>query len=179
MDLRTMNGPVKGARIAAIGLAAVMVTSTVGAVMAGSNPSSRTIDPVGTWAVQVTLRDCDTNQPLGPPFNTLVTLHEGGTVSESAASLAFAPGQRTPGHGSWQRVGKRTYDQRFITLILFDTTPDFPRTPGFFAGWSTISSRVTFSDADHSTSTGTNEFYKADGTLYRSGCSSATAERFQ
>ena len=62
--------------------------------------------PVGTWAVQVTLRDCATNAPLGPPFNSLVTFHDGGTLSESAGSLAFAPGQRSPGHGTWtQRAG--------------------------------------------------------------------------
>ena len=41
---------------------------------------------VGTWTVQVTLRDCTTGAPLGPAFNSLVTFHGDGTVSESAAN---------------------------------------------------------------------------------------------
>jgi len=43
-------------------------------------------------------------------------------------------------------------------------------TPGFFAGWVTIAHTLELGDADHGTSYGTNEFYKADGTLYRTGC---------
>jgi hypothetical protein len=34
-------------------------------------------------------------------------------------------------------------------------------------------------DADHVTSVGTNAFYKTDGTLYRTGCSTATGQRFE
>ena len=57
--------------------------------------------------------------------------------------------------------------------------PALPITPGFFAGSATVTHRFVLSDPDHATSSGTNEFYKADGTLYRSGCSTAVAQRFQ
>jgi hypothetical protein len=103
---------------------------------------------VGAWTIQVTLRDCTTNAPLGPPFNSLVTFHRGGTLSESAASLAFAPNQRSSGHGVWIHQEGHTYLQRMVALILFDTpsnlpgtpgfNPSLPVSPGFFAGWQTV-----------------------------------------
>ena len=113
---------------------------------------------VGTWTVQVTLRDCATSAPLGPPFNSLVTFHGDGTLSESAGSLAFAPGQRSPGHGAWTRKRGHTFRQEMIALILFDTEPNLPGTPtfdptkpvspGFFAGWQTVTHTVRFTAAD-------------------------------
>jgi hypothetical protein len=142
----------------------------------------------GAWFVRVTLRNCDTNAPLGS-FNSLVTFHDGGTISETTSSPGFAIGQRSPGHGNWDFAGHHTYGQRMISLINFDTaanlpgTPGFnpalPVTPGFFAGWVTITHTLTLTDANHASSSGTNEFYKADGTLYRAGCSTAEATRFE
>jgi len=144
---------------------------------------------VGPWMVQVTLRDCTTGAALGPAFNSLVTFQSGGTISESAGSTAFAPGQRGPGHGTWTDLGSQYYTQRMIAQIVFDTpanlpgTPGFdptkPVTPGFFAGWSVITHVLNVTDVDHASSFGVNQFYKADGTAYRSGCSSATALRFE
>jgi hypothetical protein len=143
----------------------------------------------GAWTVQVTLRDCSTGAPAGPSFNSLVTFHGDGTISETAGSLAFAPGQRSPGHGDWTRIGRYTYRQRMVALVLFDTpanlpgTPTFdpslPTGPGFFAGWSVVTHTLTLTDANHAVSAGGNEFYKANGELYRRGCSSATALRFE
>ena len=113
---------------------------------------------VGTWTVQVTLRDCQTSAPLGPPFNSLVTFHRGGTVTETAGSLAFAIGQRSAGHGTWTRNSARTFGQKMVALILFDTLPNLPGTPGFdptrpvspgfFAGWQTVNHTVQLVDSD-------------------------------
>lgn len=154
---------------------------------AGAAHASSLFGLVGAWTVQVTLRDCTTNAPLGPAFNSLVTFHADGTISEAAASLAFAPGQRSPGHGVWSFKRNLTFKQEMISLVLFDTTPNLPGpgfdpskpvSPGFFAGWVTVSHTVRFTGADAIESTGTNRFYKANGELYRSGCSSATGQRF-
>ena len=144
---------------------------------------------VGTWAVQVTLRNCATNAPLGPSFNSLVTFHRGGTLSESAGSLAFAIGQRSSGHGTWTREEGDTFSQRMVALILFDSAPNLPGTPGFnpaapvspgfFAGWQTVSHTVRLTGDDRLMSSGTNAFYRTNGELYRSGCSTAVGERFQ
>jgi hypothetical protein len=157
---------------------------------AWAQPDTLTAGPslVGTWTVQVTLRDCATNAPLGPPFNSLVTFHGDGTLSEAPGSLAFAPGQRSPGHGTWTPKRAHTYRQEMIALILFDTEPNLPATPtfdptkpvspGFFAGWQTVSHTVRFTGVDQIASSGTNSFYKMNGELYRSGCSTATGQRF-
>jgi hypothetical protein len=168
-------------------LAGVLLAAAGGTAIAQSgDDESRRV--VGAWSVQVTLRDCQTNTPLGPPFNSLVTFHAGGTLSESAGSLAFAPGQRSAGHGTWTRQGG-SYVQDVVALLLFDTSanlpgtptfnPSLPASPGFFAGWQTITHTVTLVDSDHLTSAGTNAFYKLNGDLYRIGCSTAVAQRFE
>jgi hypothetical protein len=132
----------------------------------------------GTWFVQVTLRNCATNAALGS-FNSLVTFAPGGTLSESAGSLAFAPGQRSTGHGNWTHDGGHTYSQRIVALILFDTAPNPPVSPGFLKGWSTVTHTVELIDPDNLKSSGSNDFYDSNGQLYRSGCSTAIGERFE
>lgn len=173
-------------RAAVVTLTGVLLTAASGrtAIASGSRDGLE-----GAWTVQVTLRDCVTNAALGAPFNSLVSFHDGGTLSESAGSVAFAAGQRSPGHGIWTHEGTHTFLQRMIALILFDTpanlpgtpgfSPSLPVSPGFFAGWQTVTHTVRLSDGDHAASAGTNEFYKSDGTLYRTGCSTATLQRFE
>jgi hypothetical protein len=169
-------------------LAAALSTASLlaaGAPQAGTGSDSQL---AGTWIVEVTTRNCTTNAPTGAPFSSLVTFHRDGTISESAGSRAFAPGQRSTGHGSWSRLAGGMYGQRMIALVLFDTpanlpgTPGFdpaaPISPGFFAGWSVVSHTLHIDEDGRAVSAGTNEFYKADGTVYRAGCSTAVAQRF-
>jgi hypothetical protein len=173
--------------VAAIGLAIALFMMSGSTGLAQSKRSAtRNIE--GTWFVQITLRNCATNASLGS-FNSLVTFHDGGTITESTSSPAFAIGQRGPGHGDWAFEGDHLYSQRMVSLINFDTAPNLPGTPGFdptlpvspgfFAGWSEVTHMVKVTGRNHLTSAGTNEFYKADGTLYRSGCSTAVATRFE
>ena len=89
-----------------LGLAGALIAAAGGNTVIASESREGL---AGAWAVQVTLRDCATNAPLGPPFNSLVTFHRGGTISESAGSVAFAPGQRSSGHGTWTRQGRHTF----------------------------------------------------------------------
>jgi hypothetical protein len=174
--------------VAALALTVTLFAAPASMVVAQSEDPGKQPSLVGTWAVLVTLRDCTTSAPLGPPINSLVTFHHDGTLSETAGGLTFAPGQRSPGHGSWTRKREHTYRQEMIALILFDTPPNLPGTPtfdptrpvspGFFAGWVTVTHTVRFTDADHIASAGTNGFHNTSGELYRSGCSTATAQRF-
>jgi hypothetical protein len=133
----------------------------------------------GVWAVSITLRDCSTNAPLGPPFRALLTFHQGGTLSESAATAAFAPGQRTSGHGTWANTGGSTYTSRFVAAIIFETAPSPPASPGFLTGWQIISQTATLTDADHLTSVGQVQFYDVDGNVYRVACPTSVGERFK
>ena len=132
----------------------------------------------GVWAVQVTLRDCATTAPLGPVVRSIVTFHQDGTISESAGGAAFAPGQRSPGHGLWTHDGGNRFTQKMLALILFDSAPNLPVSPGFFAGWQTVTHTVEVT-GDTLTSSGTNAFFRVDRSQYRTGCSTATAERFK
>ena len=132
----------------------------------------------GVWGIQVTLRDCATTAPLGPPIRSIVTFHQDGTISESAGALAFAPGQRSPGHGVWTHEGGNRFVQKMLALILFDSAPNLPVSPGFFAGWQTVTHHVDVT-GDTLTSSGTNAFFRVDRSQYRTGCSTATAERFK
>lgn len=175
---------------AAVGsLTAVLVTGSIRIGVAQSTESGSDSGLAGSWMVDVTLRNCETDAPLGPAFPSLVTFHRGGTISESPGSLSFAVGQRSDGHGAWSHDQGRTYSQEVVALILFDTAPNLPGTPGFnpslpvspgfFAGWQTISHTIELSDPDHFTSAGTSAFYKSDGSLYRTGCSTAVGRRFK
>ena len=178
----------RGRVVAVVGVVAAvfMMAGTIGRAQSEESASKKGLQ--GTWLAQVTLRNCATNAPLGS-FSSIVTFHDGGSLSESTASPAFAIGQRGPGHGSWAPRGHHTYSQKMVNLINFDTAanlpgtpgfnPSLPVTPGFFAGWATVTQAITLSDADSATSSGTNVFYKADGTQYRTGCSTSVATRFE
>lgn len=167
---------------------AIAFVLAAGAAEAQSEGTASEKSLQGTWFVRVTLRDCATNGPLGS-FNSLVTFHRGGTVSESTTSPTFSIGQRGPGHGNWAFEENHRFSQRMVALINFDTPPNLPGTPGFnpslpispgfYAGWSAVTHIVQLVDQDHLISSGTNEFYKTDGTEYRSGCSTAVATRFE
>jgi len=178
-----------GRAAAVLGLAGALLMTSGRTGSAQSNNSASKNGLEGSWFVQVTLRDCATNAQIGLSFNSLVTFHRGGTISESTSSQAFAIGQRSDGHGNWASEGHHTFSQRMINLINFTTAQNLPGTPGFnptlavtpgfFAGWVTVAHTLELDDADHGTSYGTNAFYKADGTLYRTGCSTAVAVRFE
>lgn len=169
----------------------VVALASVATPLAQAQPDQSHPNPplVGVWSVQVTLRNCSTNAALGPAFNSLVTFHGDGTISETAGSVAFAPGQRTPGHGVWTRESRRTYSQRMIALLLFSTPPNLPGTPGFdpskpvspgfAAGGVAVEHTVTMADKDHLSSSGANAFYDLNGQVYRTGCSTAVGERIK
>jgi hypothetical protein len=144
---------------------------------------------VGTWMIQVTLRDCASGAPLGPAFPSLVTFHRDGTITEDPGSVAFAPGQRSSGHGTWTHQPGHTFAQEMIALVLFTTSPNLPSvpgfdpskpvSPGFFAGSSTVSHTIRLTGRDQVESSGTNRFYNSNGEVYRTGCSTAMGQRFE
>jgi hypothetical protein len=141
-----------------------------------SAAQARTVE--GVWYVQVTIRDCATGVALAPVVNSLVTFAAGGTLHESAGGAGFAPGQRSDGHGTWMHKGGPTYDQRFVSMINFATAPGTGG-PGFEAGWIKVQHTVEMIDADHIESVGGNSFYRLNGEVYRTGCSTATGTRFE
>ena len=164
------------ARLVRFGVMAGVVASLLAAVQTPLSADGKTVE--GVWIVQVQQRDCPTQQIRGT-FYSLVTFVDGGTMYESPGGVAFAPGQRSSGHGKWTRLGDSTFRMHVVAQILFTTPPNLPTSPGFEAGWQTIDHVVTLSDPDHGTSTGGAEFYRSSGELYRTTCSTAVMTRFE
>lgn len=132
----------------------------------------------GVWAMTITLRDCGSGAPLGPPFRSMLTFHAGGTVSETPAGTTFAIGQRANGHGVWRHLGGRTFSTRILAMILFDTSPP-PPAPGVLAGWQLIAATFTLADSGRLDLTARTEFFDLNRQVYRAACPTGTAERFR
>lgn len=160
-------------------LSLVLATLIPGEAVFAEDLRSRPRALEGVWAMSLQLRDCTTEAPLGPPFRSLLTFHRGGTVSESPGTLQFAPGQRPPAHGVWRYLGGNTFSNRLVAMVLFDTPPNPPSSPGFLAGSQIIDSKATLIDADHLTITATVQFLDLNGQMYRKACPAGTATRFK
>ena len=74
----------------------------------------------------------------------------------------------------WHHEAGQTFSQKFTGLINFTTVPNFQE-----AGWQVVQQSGVLLDRDTLSSAGTNAFYRIDGTLYRSGCSTARGRRFE
>jgi hypothetical protein len=162
-----------------LALTVTLLAGVGGSGFAQSNYSdSNGLRIEGTWLVQVTLRNCASGAPIGS-VNSIVTFAPGGTVIETPGGASAATGQRSDGQGFWTHAAGRTYTQRFVALIRFDTAPNPPASPGFLAGWQTVTHTVELVDADNLSSSGTNEFFDVNGNSYRRGCSTAVGRRFE
>jgi hypothetical protein len=134
----------------------------------------------GTWRVQVQSYNCQTNAPIGKPFASLLAFADGGTMSETTMNPAFAPGQRTSGFGVWSHEGRHIYSAKSVAFLLFTTPPNPPMSPGFTAGTQTITQNIEFKDGpDQFASEARVEFADTTGTVYRSGCATATTQRLE
>jgi hypothetical protein len=159
----------------AAGIAVVAIILTASRVGAqSSEPSGGALQ--GTWVVEVSLRNCQTNAVL-TSFPSLLAHAQGGTSVEVPNTRGFAPGQRTNGLGVWWHERDKTYRAQIVALINFETPPNPPVSPGFLAGWQTITTTIKMLDRDRYESVGSVEFYDANGQLYRTGCSSGAGQR--
>lgn len=131
---------------------------------------------VGTWRMTVTLYDCTTGTAR-PPFRSMVSIAEGGILTETTASPAFQPDQRSPGHGIWTAIDHHTYKFVSEAYILFTTEPT-PPAPGFQQGLQRITQTVKV-NGDQLTTDGSVEFFDVGGNLVSSGCGKAVGERME
>ena len=134
----------------------------------------------GVWGVVTQPVNCATNIPVGPPERGLLTFNQGGTFTDSSGGLAFAPGQRTAGHGNWAAAGGSTYTARLVAIIVFDTAPGTPAgSPGFQAGWLVSTNQLTLSGPDSFTATASVQFVDRTRNVYRNACATRVGERFR
>ena len=174
--------------VVSMGLTSMLIAAAFGQIVRADVDDENLGNLVGPWGVTVTLRDCATGSPQGS-FLSLVSFHRGGTLSESSGGVAFQPGQRSEGHGAWERLGRWTFSQHVIGLLRFSTAPNIPGTPtfdpakpdspGFSAGTQTISHMVRLTGANSFESAGTSAFFDSNGQSYRTVCSTAVGQRFE
>jgi len=129
---------------------------------------------VGTWRVQVTTFNC-VSGVKAPSFNSMLSFASGGTLTETTASPAFQPGQRSVGLGFWNDSNKNTFQAVSEAYILF-ATPANPPAPGLVRGTQRITQTIQVND-DQLTSNATIQFFDESGKELVKGCASATGER--
>jgi hypothetical protein len=135
---------------------------------------------VGTWAVQVQQYNCATEEPLGKPFQALLTFAEGGTMTGSTTNPGFAVGQRGTDQGIWSYEGHRNYKAKDISFLFYTTPAAPPASPGFLAGTQTLAQEIEFKGGhDEFSSDAKVEFADTTGAVYRQGCAWATAQRIK
>jgi hypothetical protein len=170
----------------AIGLAlAIALTTAAGPVVADGMNFDSTQAPsllVGTWRVTTTPYRCGTEQEF-PQFArlSLITFGAGGTIVEGSANPDFQPGQRSSGHGFWEREGRLSFHAVYEGFILFTSAVIPPATtPRYVRGSSRLDHGIEMQDADHWSSYASVTFFDVGGTVVPpSGCAKATAERMR
>ena len=132
------------------------------------NVPDRTI--VGVWLTTVTQRNCQTGDPVAPPFQGLLTFNEGGTMAEIGTSPG--PALRGPGHGIWE--ASNPFHPTFaFTFLRFN--PD-----GTFAGRNIVRQTASLAQSGNDfTTSGAVQVFDSNGNVVGMGCATSTATRFQ
>jgi hypothetical protein len=147
-------------------VAAGAETTTAPAQNSGSQ--DRTIE--GTWRVQITLRDCQSGNPLGDPFVSLVTYARGGTVT--AATARTSPALLGPFYGVWTHTGGHTFSS-VAQAFLFNPA-------GAWTGTQTLRQWIEFGDSpDDYSVNATIEIANPAGTVVTGGCATAVGARMK
>jgi len=163
------------ASLVAAGLGLMISGGVATTAAAASNDNSIPAKAlVGTWRVAITTFNCSTKVE-NPPFDSLLTFHDDGTMLEETSSLQFAAGQRTNGHGFWERMGKGAYRAVFEAFIMFPTAGP----PPLQRGRQRVDQGITMTSRDSFTSDASVTFFNASGTVLLSGCARASGVRFE
>jgi len=137
----------------------------------GSSPARASIE--GTYRTTIQPYNCATGQPAPvAPFKSILSFGRGGTLQEAPSNARFAPGQRVPGLGYWERTGPSDYNSVFEAFIVFDSA-DYKR------GLQRIEQFIVQVDADHWESEALVLFLDTNGTVLQTGCMRAKGERMK
>jgi len=125
----------------------------------------------GTWLVEITLKNCSTDAELAPPFTSLLTFTQGGTLTETTAAPAFFPAVRGPAHGVWSWTGNHQYRASMLALITLN---------GVLVKTQTITQKISIgSNGQDFASSATIQFASPKGEVIANGCASAIGIRFE
>ena len=169
MKIRTLKQTCSSALIV---IAALTVAFSFASAQAPERTmSERTIQ--GAWRTMVTPVNCQTGDPLGPPFPGLFTFNKGGTMSEYGIGPGSSPALRSPGHGVWEREhGWQNYSFTF-TFYRYDAS-------GVFIGSQKVTATLELgASGDEFTTQSVVQVLDVNGNVIATFCARAAGTRFE
>ena len=163
--------------LAIIGLTAVAATASADGVAYARAKSPSPIE--GTWVVSTSPYNCQTGVVFPFTIVSYITFGARGVLSEANSSPSFQPGQRSAGHGYWERTGTNSYRAVFQAFIQFTSVVSPPALPQYTRGSQRFEHGIVMSDNDHWSSTAIVSFQDEGSTTPRNGCAVSTAERLR
>lgn len=151
-----------GVVIAAAALSAGMDAATAGAA---KKPS-----PVGAWQVRVTPYNCASGvESTAAAFDSMITFHAGGTLTETTSNRTFQPGQRSVGLGYWEDTDRDFFRAVFQAFVQYDSAipapPAPPPAPVYTRGVQTVDQGIEMPDNDHFSGDARVTFRDVNGTI--------------
>ncbi|MBA2736463.1 MAG: hypothetical protein H0U50_06685 [Pyrinomonadaceae bacterium] len=122
----------------------------------------------GSWDAQVTFRNCQTGAAVRPPFPSMTTFMQGGTMQEFGVGAGLFRG---PGHGVWSHQGGRNFSNSYQ---FFRFNPD--GTPN---GKVIVRKQIEFRPSNSYVATAATEFYDNNNNLFMRGCATEIGTRFE
>lgn len=159
-----------------IGLGLVWLVGLTATAAADTSDNSIPANALaGTWRVTITTYNCATNV-ANPPIASLLTFGADGSLIETTSSPQFAVGQRTIGHGRWERLGSGAYRAVFEAFIMFPTPNS---APPLQRGRQRVDQGITMTSRDSFTSDASVTFFDTSGSVLLNGCARASGVRFE
>lgn len=163
-----------------IALAIIMALTMTASIVSGqaiqnkqSSAKAREKTIEGVWRTVVTLRNCQTGDPVAPSFQGVFTFHEGGTMSEWGVGPGSSPALRSPGHGVWRRAhGWQEYEFTFFHYRY--------NASGVLLGSQRIRATVQLgASGDEITTTSASEALDTNDNVIANFCATSTGTRFE
>ena len=123
----------------------------------------------GSWRVQITVRNCQTGDPLRGAFPAMASFSRGGTVLTSDSSIP--PALRGTGHGTWWHDRGQTYEA-IIEAFLF--TP-----AGTHSGAQRFNQTIEKTGPDSFKANVAAEILDLSGNVVGRGCATSEGQRLQ
>lgn len=155
--------------------AALFVTAAAGLGLSQDEPdggpdkASRNARLTGTWEGVVTVRNCQSGDPIAT-FPATATFNAHGTLLVTESGIP--PALKAPAQGVWRRIHGNTFRFRSKSFTF--------NPAGAFTGWLVIDQTLTLDRSGDSYETcGTSQAFNANGSPLFSGCSTTTATRLE
>ena len=160
-------------RIAAFGATAALVLAGMLVLESGLKARAQSQSQAGriegTWRVQLTVRNCQTGEPLRS-FPALFIFGQGGTLSYTTAGQP--PALSAPGVGIWGHTNGNSYSAVSEAFVFSPA--------GAWIQTHRLTRAIELgSDANEFTDTVTLEIFDTDRNLIATGCGTSAGRRFE